>query len=484
MSNPRVILQNKFVEGSRYANFGNVIMRMHIKGVRCHENTLIDIKSPITAFCGLNGTGKSTLLQLASAAYKRPDTLSSKYYIREFIVETNLDKNPVDNSASVEYRFWESDRSLKHLTLSWSSSAKRWRGYNRCPARRVFFSGCGIYLPKIEKKDFTIREATRLVLEKRDEVTTIIKDWTCRILGKSYENIYSNTVTYSNSRGKVISVKADEDTYSEAHMGFGEARSQNIVHILEALPDKSLILIEEPETSLHQSAQHEFGQYLVDVSIRKGHQILITTHSEFVLETLPSESRIYLHRSPAGMQLIPGLTATQAKSLMSEGHVKALVVLVEDICAHSVLTEIIRRIDSELLSAVGIYPTGDNNTIKTIVEKLRDTGLPVVAVRDGDMPEIPSQNIFKLPGSLPPEKEIFANNAVVQYVRETYRLDLRDFSARLTGVDHHQWFKKLATHISQDEIALMRELGRIYANNLLETEAESLVNQLKESVRK
>ncbi len=62
MSDLRDVLMSKFSEPNRYANFGSVIMQMHIQGFRCHENTVIDIKCPITAFCGLNGTGKSTIL--------------------------------------------------------------------------------------------------------------------------------------------------------------------------------------------------------------------------------------------------------------------------------------------------------------------------------------------------------------------------------------------------------------------------------------
>ena len=65
MTDPRNILQDKFAESDRFSNFGNVLTQMDIQGFRCHQNTVIDIRCPITAFCGLNGTGKSTILQLA-----------------------------------------------------------------------------------------------------------------------------------------------------------------------------------------------------------------------------------------------------------------------------------------------------------------------------------------------------------------------------------------------------------------------------------
>jgi predicted ATP-dependent endonuclease of OLD family len=93
-------------------------MRMHVQGFRCHENTLIEVKSPITAFCGLNGTGKSTLLQLAAAAYQSPDLEEFKhYYIKNFMVVGTLDPSPFIDAAVVEYRFWQENHSLKALTI-------------------------------------------------------------------------------------------------------------------------------------------------------------------------------------------------------------------------------------------------------------------------------------------------------------------------------------------------------------------------------
>ena len=68
MKDQRNTLAALFEPNNRYENFGEAIIRMHVSGFRCHSNTVIEVESPITAFCGLNGTGKSTLLQLAALA--------------------------------------------------------------------------------------------------------------------------------------------------------------------------------------------------------------------------------------------------------------------------------------------------------------------------------------------------------------------------------------------------------------------------------
>ncbi len=481
MSDPRDAIQSMFEEQNRYTNFGNVIMQIHIKGFRCHTNTVVDIESPITAFSGLNGTGKSTILQLAASAYKNPDQATQRYYIRDFLVVGILDMNPFTPNATVDYKFWKEDRSHKSLKLSRNATSKRWQGYKRCPERCVFFAGIGLYLPMTEKRDFIFCNASRLNIFSSINISTNIKEWTCKILGQNYDTIVSNTVTYSKRTGHVISVQRSGITYSEAHMGCGEGRSQFLINMLETLPEKSLVLIEEPETSLHPSAQHEFGRYLVDVVKRKHHQILLTTHSEFILETLPSKSRIYLKKTNEGIIAIPGLTALQAKSLMSDGHVKALNVLVEDPCAKEVLCEMVRRIDPDFLHSIGIYPSGDKDIIANTVRTLKSTGLPVAAVRDADKGASPTENIFKLPGVQPPEKELFAHPAVKTYIQSNYGVDMDDFSARLNGVNHHYWFEKLADYINKNEFALINEVAKVYACSLPELEVSTLIAQLKEA---
>ena len=484
MPDPRTALQSMFSITNRYANFGDALTRMHVQGFRCHVNTIIDIESPITAFCGPNGTGKSTLLQLAASAYKNPNPNGRPYYIYDFLVVGTLDPHPFAENASVEFRYWQENRTARPVTLSRSHVAQGWRGYRRRPTRIVFFAGIGLYLPKIERRDFIVHKANQLIIANSSVVSDEIKQSTCGILGCQYDGILANTVSYSKQTGIVISVQRQGVTYSEAHMGYGEGRSQYLIRALETLTDRSLVLIEEPETSLHPSAQHEFGKYLVDVARRKRHQILLTTHSEFILEALPSQSIIYLHRSDAGVRKIVGLTPLQATSLMSNGHVKALNILVEDNCARSVLREIIRRIDADFLKSVGIYPAGDASTIAATVRNLRETGWAVAAVRDADKGEAPDENIYKLPGDQPPEKELFASVAVKEFLRLSYQTNLDDFAAGLAAVNHHDWFERLADFLSVDESHLVGDVARAYAAGLSEGDTSGLVNLLKEASRK
>lgn len=483
MSDPRTKLQALFEEPHRFANYGEVLIRLHVRGFRCHANTAVDVMSPITAFCGLNGTGKSTLLQLAAACYRAPDATTQTYYIKDFLVVSTLDPAPFAEEATVEARFWQEDRKTRPLTLSRNARTKRWQGYKRRPERPVFFAGIGLYLPKIEQRDFITRNATRLTIAETTIVAESIRSACCRVVGQPYNRVLSNRVRYSGHEGVIISVERQGTAYSEAHMGYGEGRSQYLVTHLETLPDRTLVLIEEPETSLHASAQHELGRYLVDVAVRRRHQVLLTTHSEPLLDALPSLSRVFLTRGHAGVETIAGLSAAEAQSLMSQGRTKALVVLVEDPVGRAVLREILRRADPNLLDCISIHVAGGAEQIKQAMKTLAGAKLRLAAVRDADKPEVPKENLFRLPGSAPPEVEMLGAAAVTAHIREHYHFDLDGFRASLGAADHHAWFELLAGRLNCDEAALVAEAARVYVRALPETEVAPLVTLLREAAR-
>lgn len=106
MSDLRNDIQNMFAPPNRFSSFGQVLTRLRIIGFRSHVDTIIDISSPITAICGLNGTGKSTILHLAAVAYTGP----RNYHISDFIRTSTLDPNPFTSRASVEYRYSQSPK--------------------------------------------------------------------------------------------------------------------------------------------------------------------------------------------------------------------------------------------------------------------------------------------------------------------------------------------------------------------------------------
>ena len=132
----------------------------------------------------------------------------------------------------------------------------------------------GLYLPQIETRDYAVLNAKTLQILDCKPLAPDAKQWVERILGIHYDGMDRNTIKHPKQALCVVT--AQEGLHiikKEANMGCGEGRVQNVIQRLEDLPQRSLVLFEEPETSLHQSAQFELGRYLIDVCTRTGHQI-------------------------------------------------------------------------------------------------------------------------------------------------------------------------------------------------------------------
>jgi len=66
-------------------------------------------------------------------------------------------------------------------------------------------------------------------------------------------------------------------------------------------------------------------------------------------------------------------------------------------------------------------------------------------------------------------------------MHDVYGLKLDDFTTTLQGVDHHDWFKRLAEKVQKSESALIWEAAKCYVHGLPENETSTLTALLKEA---
>jgi hypothetical protein len=274
-------------------------------------------------------------------------------------------------------------------------------------------------------------------------------------------------------------------------MGCGEGRVYTLVRTLEGCPGKSLILLEEPEISLHAKAEYELGKYLIDLANRRGHQILITTDSERLMRSLPQASLIYMCRQHGKVRALPGITSYESESLMTEGHDKALTILVEDGAAQIVLTELLRHHDSHFLQTVHIaiarYRHNDGrieasgkDAMRRTMKMLNESGLKIAAVLDGDEKADDQNSIHKLPGTKPPEEELINSVAVLQMFKDQYGLQSDDLKRRLQGENCHDYFDVIGRLVPDNPLFVLRDAARAYSSAIAVSIIRQLVNLLKE----
>lgn len=480
MTDPRKALEHKFSDRNKYANFGPILKSIDIRGFRGIFKK-ISFNHPITAFSGLNGCGKSTIGQIAVCGYKKPSTSSNyrRYYIKEFFPYSVADPTPFGPDSRVVYEYATDDAS-DNKTLTISRAATEWSGYKRQPERFCYYIGISVYLPKVERRDFSVYQSRDIFLGDRsaleDEITNKVKT----ILHQDYSELFYQQILHKNKAAKLGMASKGSVTYSENNMGFGEGRVFHLINLLENSPNQSLFIIEEPETSLHEDAQYEFGKYLLEICDRKNHQIIFSTHSSAILKALPPESRQFIHRNVNEIELYESISSTRARSILSRGHFRSLSICVEDEFAKYLVTELIRKANHSLLKNVKIEATGDTKAVLSAVKLLQKISVNVIAIRDADIGEDRRNNIYSLPGSLPPEKEVHLNPNVKSSIKSRYNIDIDTTLSLHPDIDHHDYTDTFAEEAETDAASLRSFAIDCYLCNLNTDEYADLIQIITE----
>jgi len=187
-------------------------------------------------------------------------------------------------------------------------------------------------------------------------------------------------------------------------MGAGEQKVIRLLQVLEAVPAQSLILLEEPEITLHPDAQRGLAWYLMSLSYRKGHQIIVATHSTELFESLPQQARLLLVRRPGGTEIVPRAPQlAAARELSGVAMANKILILVEDVAGKVFLSEILRRRARNIFDGCSIVPVGNTNDVYKLTAAFRKEGCRAIGIRDPDIGDAPAEGILSLPGDAAPE---------------------------------------------------------------------------------
>lgn len=140
-----------------------------------------------------------------------------------------------------------------------------------------------------------------------------------------------------------------------------------VVKVLEA-DNNSIILLDEPEVSLHPGAQTELRNLLLNKVNSSGCQVVISTHSHSFVEALPNNAikLFYKNKADNTYSVLNESTPEQAFLRIGIKNSNKITVFVEDKLAKLVVEEALKEIDSRALSNFTICqsPGGAKNIIK------------------------------------------------------------------------------------------------------------------------
>ncbi|MGZ5626577.1 MAG: AAA family ATPase [Methylobacter sp.] len=175
------------------------------------------------------------------------------------------------------------------------------------------------------------------------------------IIGKQYSSARQATTNLDANRNVPV-VSQDGFEYSGFHQGAGEATIADLIAI--DIPQYSIVLIDEIETSLHPRAQRRLIRDLGEISRIKLVQFIVTTHSPYVLEELPASARVYVFKQGGDKAVVPGVSPDFALSKMDEEVHPEVDVYVEDDTAKIFVEEIMASRSLDNLSRCSISAFG------------------------------------------------------------------------------------------------------------------------------
>lgn len=410
---------NNYIEQIRFPYFKKI-----------SRDQVIKFDFPFTTLVGPNGSGKSSALQALYGAClgksvsdfwfstQMDPIKGTKNEINRFIykfkpqgfnqsVEVLNQRTTSNKRADPDY--WETQSPTKRDNMSSMPtftkdqspyrSKTRWNPINKEVTYIDFrselsaFDKC-FYFGHFEKsttikniKDF-LRSRSKSLKKMIDkskypqswnskEVTNIYElseealKWTNKILGKKYEDAKIIEHDIFNQPGISIVFNANGHKYSEAVAGSGEvAVVTAVVKILESKAH-SLILLDEPEVSLHPGAQLKLRELLLYKSSEDNCQVVISTHSETFLKELPHEAIKLFYLDEINQTYSVANEASPEQAFFRLGGIKDgenKFLYVEDDLAKLLIEEAVKEIDSDFPNDLQIipHPGGAESIIKNL----------------------------------------------------------------------------------------------------------------------
>ncbi|WP_157514168.1 AAA family ATPase [Nocardia concava] len=205
-------------------------------------------------------------------------------------------------------------------------------------------------------------------------------DAVSRILGRDYSKIDFVNHRVFRATGVTARMSTEHFGYTEAWAGSGEFAVIRLVTFISECLENSLVLLDEPEVSLHPGAQYRLMEFLVDSAKKKRLQIVIATHSPTIVNTLPPDAIKVLDRRVGDGKITLRSQRSYPPEAFSalEYDVQRKTIFVEDRLAKAIVLHALRQDGEHRLRSVDVkVQPGGHST-------LRAKSLPQWAAEDRD----------------------------------------------------------------------------------------------------
>lgn len=360
----------------------------------------------VTALVGVNGSGKSTIIRALACVFqpKQDIQIPQEDYRpqRFFLPHEGCDWSGSKFEVGIKSDQFET-REFKKEGDAWTPLViSRFHRY-------VKLIGIGDAVPHIERD----RDGEALTYEKldfwqQDKGQKRLRAYLSEI-GKIMDRTYPAAGQAKKKNGSVLDFfyasVADRSlgdlSYPSHYMGAGEQKIFEVVREVFLAPKGSLILIEEPEVSLHNKAMSDLLLFLQEQAEKKDLQIVISTHW-LGIKDWKDKLKIYsLNVDPMtdAITCNTGLAPTDQHALSGlRSDIKKITVWVEDELAKKIVDRIANDLNiRQFIKKIGVAYSANN--LFSVAAGLvidRDVVNDVLIVGDGDVATSPEEKQIQL----------------------------------------------------------------------------------------
>lgn len=471
------LLENKWQSGQGWPKR---LEWLEIEGLRGWTNQRIAFNFPIVAIVGENGVGKSTVLQAIAASY---ESEPNDNYASDFFPDTSWE---TVTKAAIRVSVREG-LDTSSFIKSVRKPTNRWRGNPERLRRPVVYIDLRRIQPMSARYGYANLANPQLTEQAANTFDAGTLDSLSSVMGRRYEFAKLSTVGEAKDRPIPVLQRAGS-TFSGYHQGAGETA---IVELLwkYPIPKYSIVLIDEIETSLHPRVQRRLLRYIANLCRQNELQVVLTTHSPYILSELPANARVYIFESAGGKQVVTGVSPEFAMTKMDEDQHPEVDVYVEDPRAAGLLREIIVSRDRDLIARVQMVSFGAANVGRAlgIMRVQNRFPRPTVIFLDGD--QDPSPGCVNLPGGDAPEHVVFEGLNEQDWAGVDRRVgrpisDVIDScAAAMTLSNHHEWVNAAADRLALGGDVLWQAMCAEWVIRCLDvTEAQAIVDAVSETL--
>lgn len=340
--------QSPYLKSLKISSSGN--------GLRGISNAHLDINFPLTVVAGANGSGKTTIAQLAILAFhaeQKPKTSAKaeKYFkFNHFFQYTSNEKPSKDIKVTFEYT--TAYNRLKNKEKIVNKTNERWMRYigresPTRPKRGTEFIGISRIVPQFEKKG--AEKKLRLVQSKKQSYSPQLEGYLKEIFCRAYTYQYAE----KNDRSGHYTLN-DYGDYTSFNCGAGEEAVTNILSVLLSSPEGSIIAIEEIEIGIHPACLKPLVRVLLEIINQRKLQVFVTSHSPHFLRCCPKQSLIWLKRIGNECKFIDNPNVEMIVNDLGVKPQKTLWIFCEDDVAATFIQKTIKkREELNLIQIIG-----------------------------------------------------------------------------------------------------------------------------------